>query len=187
MPTPGPHRCLFPSQGDDEEVFLVVRQHWVVLIKQLIIWLLFAFLPVFFDFLAIPAFGNDMGENASSIIGTIKGVYLMLLLGALFTIWTLYYLNFQVVTNERVVDMVQKSVLNHVTSELNLRKIQDVTAEVKGILATFFDYGNVYIQTAGETERFQFDNVPHPHKVAKLVLELYEHLPSVDSGEKGDT
>ena len=48
------------------------------------------------------------------------------------------------------------------------------TAEVKGVLHTLLDYGNVHVQTAGEVERFHFEDIPNPNGVAKMILELAE-------------
>ena len=101
----------------------------------------------------------------------------MLLVVGLFTVWILYYLNAQIITDQRIVDIAQKNVLFHTTSELNLGRVQDVTAEIKGMFGTFFNYGNVYVQTAGEQARFQFDRVPNPDRVAKQILDLFEALP----------
>jgi hypothetical protein len=91
--------------------------------------------------------------------------------------WVLYYLNVNIVTNERVVDITQKSLLHHTIAELHLNRIQDVTAEVHGFFETFLDYGNVHLQTAGETERFVFSRVANPTKISKMILDLYEQLP----------
>jgi hypothetical protein len=37
---------------------------------------------------------------------------------------------------------------------------------------TFLDFGNVFIQTAGEKTRFVFKNVPHPERVKETIIEL---------------
>ena len=101
----------------------------------------------------------------------------MFLFLGLLTIWVIYYLNVHIITNERVVDITQPGILHHTISELHLSRVQDATAEIKGFLHTFLDYGNVYLQTAGETERFVFSEIPNPTKVEKLILDLYEQLP----------
>jgi len=90
----------------------------------------------------------------------------------------MYYLNIQIITNQRVVDITQHSLVHHMISELHLSRIEDVTAEVSGVLGTFLDYGDVFVQTAGETERFVFHNVANPQRIEKIILDLYEQLPS---------
>lgn len=170
-------KVLFPGQQADEEIYLVTRQHWLVMASQFAVWFIFVILLVVFDFLTGPNFPFLEESPARQTITLLKLIYVMFLVAGLFSIWILYYLNMQVVTNQRIVDITQKNFLNHTTSELNLSRIQDVTAEIRGFLGTFFNYGNIYVQTAGETARFEFNNVPDPHKIAKLILDLYEKFP----------
>jgi hypothetical protein len=97
----------------------------------------------------------------------------MFLLVGLFIIFVLYYLNIHVVTNIRIVDIDQTGLFNHTVSELRLEKIEDVTSETKGVLGTLFNFGTVYVQTAGAKERFEFENIPDPAMVSKMILDLY--------------
>ena len=83
-----------------------------------------------------------------------------------------YRLDTWIITNERIIDMQQLGLFDRVISELNINKVQDVTAEVHGQIQTFLDYGNVYIQTAGVQERFIFYSVPHPEEVARLIIQV---------------
>lgn len=170
-------RALFPGQQPDEKIYLIVRQHWVVLAKQIAVWLLFVAILLGLDNYLVPTFPVLQQPPFDQILNVIRGVYLMFLITGLFSIWILYYLNYQIITNERIVDVTQKNLLNHTVSEFHLGRTQDVTAQVKGLLGNFFDYGNVYVQTAGETDRFEFDRIPHPQEVEKLILDLYERLP----------
>ena len=171
-------RYFFPGQQPSEQIFLVTRRHWLVLFREVIVWVLFAAIPLIFDAFVLPEFEFLRGSPAEEIINLIKTLYMMFLVAALFSIWILYYLNYQIVTNERIVDVTQKNLLHHTTSELSLGRLQDVTAEVRGVFGNLFNYGNVYVQTAGETARFEFDRVPNPHAVTKLILDLYERLPA---------
>ena len=98
--------------------------------------------------------------------------FLILTALGLLIVWTMYYLNVQMVTNERIIDINQKSIIHHETTEFSLGKVQDVTTEINGVLANFFGYGNVFVQTAGTEQNFTFDHVASPHKIAKTVLAL---------------
>ena len=154
---------LFPGQQPDEKILLVTRRHWFILLRDVVIVLALALLPMFLP--------------DTPFMNLLQAVLFMFLLAALLTILVLYYLNMQVVTNVRIVDITQKNLLNHEVSELRLERVQDVTAEIKGIFGTLLNFGHVYVQTAGEMERFEFDNVPDPEAVAKLILGLTDHLP----------
>jgi hypothetical protein len=101
-------------------------------------------------------------------------VYTLFLVLSLFLIFVFYYLSIQVITSIRVVDITQEGLFSHTVSELHIDKIEDATSQVNGVFGTIFNYGDVYVQTAGAAERFVFDNVPNPATIEKLVLDLYE-------------
>lgn len=170
-------KVWFPGQQEHEKIYLVTRRHPIVLAKEIGVWLVFVALLLLVDAYLVPAFPVLETEPYLEIVNLIKSLYLMFLVGGLFSLWILYYLNYQIITNERIVDVTQKGLLHHTTSELHLGRIQDVTAEVRGILGNLFNYGNVHVQTAGEASRFEFDRVPNPHSINKLILDLYEQLP----------
>ncbi len=168
---------LFPGQQENEEISLVVRQHWMVFFMRFLAWLLFAaFLPL--SDWAIVNFAPGLSNDPyASYVSLIQNIYLMFLVLGLFILWIIYYLNIQIITDQRIVDITQNSLISHTISELHLSNIEDVTAEITGVFGTFLDYGNVYVQTAGETERFVFVKVPDPAGIEKLILDLYEKLP----------
>ncbi len=167
------HR-LFPSQLDNETIYLVVREHWVRLALKLLVWLVLAF--VLFTLKVYGAsFAPGLFEGSNLNVTTLfMQVYTMLLLLSLFIICLLYYLNIQVITNLRVVDIDQIGLFAHTVAELHIDKIEDVTSQTEGILGTMFNYGEVFVQTAGTKERFVFENVPNPGGIEKLMLDLYE-------------
>jgi hypothetical protein len=165
---------LFPSQLDTETIFLVVREHWARLVLKLLVWLILALALVLFEKDGPNFAPNLFSGSAAPITAIFTQVYTMFLVLALLIIWIMYYLNIQVITSLRIVDISQDGLFSHTVSELHIDKIEDVTSEVAGIFGTIFDYGMVYIQTAGKTERFEFSNVPHPSKIEKIVLNLYE-------------
>lgn len=170
-------RPLFPGQQPGEKIHRVTRQHWVVLAKHIAVWLIFAALLLLYDGYFSQEYEFLQTVEAQRIAGVIKSLYLLYLVAGLFTIWILYYLNYQVITNKRLVDVDQKGLLFHASTEMHLSQIEDVTSEIKGILGNLFNYGTVYVQTAGARAMFEIDNVPNPKAIAQLILDLYEQVP----------
>jgi hypothetical protein len=177
---------LFPGQQANEKIHLTLRQHWAIFALHLFVWMIFAGILVVVDVVITNYAPNLRQPPYGNVVSVIETLYLMFLILGLLIMWILYYLNVHFVTNERVVDIEQKSLLQHTISELHLNRIQDVTAEVHGFWETFLDFGDVYIQTAGETERFVFKRVANPTRVAKIVLDLYEQL-SPEEKQKGQS
>lgn len=176
---------LFPSQAEDEKIHIVVRQHWVVLLKKFLIWFIFAAGLVLFRQFGqtyLPGlFEGDLGK----VTKLFMQVYTLFLALSLFLIWLIYYLNVQIITDRRIVDVDQVGLFFHEVSELHIENIEDVTSDVSGILGNIFNYGMVYVQTAGSRERFEFDQVPNPGQINKLLLDLYEKLPRHERVHKG--
>lgn len=168
---------LFPGQQENEKIYMILRPHWMIFFLRFLAWLIFAAILVLVNWLIQKYAPNLLAAPYVEYVNLVKSVYLLFLILGLLILWTMYYLNMQIITNERIVDITQRSLLHRTISELHLDSTEDVTAEVKGVLGTFLDYGNVYIQTAAETERFVLDHVPNPAKVEKLILDLYEALP----------
>jgi hypothetical protein len=137
---------------------------------------------LFFGLLAFQAYVPDLApglfvDTPGKIVQLLSQVYVLTLIVAAFLVWVLYYLNIQIVTNIRIVDIDQYSLFHRTISELHINQIEDVTSETKGVIATIFQFGYVFVQTAGTRERFEFDRVARPEEIEKLILELYEKRP----------
>lgn len=169
-----PYEKLFPSQQPNEKILIIVREHWFRLTFKVFTIFILSLLPVVLKMFL----GNidlfQRSSTANAIVQTGISVYYLALLVALFVIFVLYYLNIHVVSEERVVDIDQVGILFHQVSELNIETVEDVTSQTAGLFGNVLNYGTVFVQTAGARERFQFDNVPHPEKIASVILELYE-------------
>jgi hypothetical protein len=170
-------KTLFPGQQADEKICLVLREHWAVLLAKVGLWFVMLVLYLVYDYALLYYAPEYIPAAYLPLLEVLRIIYLMFLSLGLFIIFTLYYLHSHIITNERIVTIEQRSLLHHTISELHLNQIQDVTAEVHGLPENLLDFGDVFIQTAGETERFLFHNVPNPTRVTKLILDLYEQVP----------
>jgi len=88
-----------------------------------------------------------------------------------FLIWIDYYFDVWIITTERVINVEQKGMFSRRVSELSYAKVQDITTEVLGFLPSMLNYGDVYVQTAGEQERFVFRTVSDPYHIKNIIAE----------------
>ncbi|MBI4053865.1 MAG: PH domain-containing protein [Candidatus Doudnabacteria bacterium] len=167
---------FFSDLHTQEEVYLVVRKHWIIPCLKVVFWLILLALLAAGEIFLKTNYPFFTEPNPARIVALIRTAVLMTAVLGLFMTWIMYYLNVQIITNERIVDINQKSMLHHQTSELNLDRLQDVLTQVKGPLANFFNFGDVTVQTAGEAQNFVFNQAANPHQVAKIILELYEKI-----------
>lgn len=170
MPFNNPYH--FSGQKADEQIMLVVRRHWFDIFKSLFPIIAVGFF-LFFSYFFLPIYIPILAQTGfSRIFLFLENLAWMVIFIVFFLTWVDAYFDVWVVTTKRIVNAEQKGLFSRSVSELELDKIQDVTMEVLGIIPTFLNYGNVYVQTAGEHERFIFADVPDPYRIKDLIMSL---------------
>ncbi|MEY4744341.1 MAG: hypothetical protein RL272_286 [Candidatus Parcubacteria bacterium] len=167
----------------DEKIVFQMRSHWITFLGEIVLVLVLALLPV-------GLYVVFQGVWPSLLVGTMSKPILVLMTSAFYLmIWVFfitkfidYYLDVYLVTTDRVLDVSQQGMFARTVAELDLARVQDVTSEVRGVLRSILNFGNVYIQTAGEKERFIFEDVTRPDEIRKRLLELVE----ADRKRQGD-
>ncbi len=84
----------------------------------------------------------------------------------------LYILTVAVVTNKRIIRIDQKAFFIYERNEMELDKIQDISVNIQGIFATFLDFGDLQVQTAGTIVKFTFPQLPNPQKIKDIIMGL---------------
>jgi len=181
-------RDHIPTQEDGEKVLLILRRHWFIFFRSIVLFLFLSILPLGIYFF-IKAFAPDFfSSQLTQIIFILffSAYYLMDLL-LFFNNFVNYYLDVWIVTNKRILNIEQKALFNRTVSEEKISRIQDITSVVKGIIPTLLDFGDVDVQNASARERFVFEQVPHPSEVRKEIIEFLKanrHLEDPLDSEK---
>ncbi|MFA4880276.1 MAG: PH domain-containing protein [Candidatus Doudnabacteria bacterium] len=169
----------FRGRQPDETVILLTRRHWIRLFGPLFVLALFALIPFWVYFLIA---ASGWYEIFSSVYWFLAAVYLFILWMIAFYNIMIYTLNTVIVTNKRVIENEQKGFFKYNLNELKLYNIQDISIKMFGILATFLNYGDIEIESAGaEQDKFYFNALPHPQKIKKVIMDLvarFHHPPN---------
>lgn len=161
-----PERADFYNKDPEERVILLLRKHPITNLK----WITTAFVLFVVPFFAtaLPFFSAmPFGFRIISVIcwylATFAFVFEKLLS------W-FYHIN--IITDERIFDIDFIHLTYREITDAEIDQIQDVTVEVGGVFRTVLNYGNVLIQTAAEIPQIEFEAVPEPDKVARILREL---------------
>lgn len=162
----------FESQEDQEEIILLLRQHPITNLP----WIAGAVLMLFAPGVIFPllAFLNPFPDLPLSYHFVFTLFWYCLTFSVVFINYLHWFFNVYLVTNERVVDVDFHNLVYRQLSSTRVSKIQDVTYKVNGVIRSLIDYGDVFIQTAGTEENFDFEAVPQPQLVVKKISELVE-------------
>ncbi|MFA6110591.1 MAG: hypothetical protein WDA75_17650 [Candidatus Latescibacterota bacterium] len=168
-----PRDIRFETQEKNEEVMLFLRQHIIVLIPKLIL----AFIMFFVPFLLFPLLVQFLQSpieipSGYIVVGTL--FWYVALFGYLLAVFIHWHFNIFIVTNQRIIDIDFLYLLYKKFAETRIAQVQDISFRTGGIMATFFNYGDVLIQTASELPNFVFEKVPKPSEVVHVISELTE-------------
>lgn len=154
----------------DEHIIFEIRKHWFVLAKQ-VTFAFFAFFmpPVLYAIVSILPIELITPGNGIILFLFFYGVWLLITLMVTFVFWTDYYLDVWVITNKNLIDIEQKGLFNREIATMQLSKIQDVTSEQRGIIASLLNFGDLHVQTAGNEREFVIRSVNTPDILRKQL------------------
>lgn len=167
-----------------ENIIIKARKHWFIFAIEAIFIGIMAFAPWFFAEWLIPFFEStfsfiELGQNVdpdmlSTALTLAYVTWLLILWIFLFVLWTDYYLDVWVVTNKRIFDIEQFGLFRRGVSVFRLNRIQDLTIETHGLIATVLGFGDIHVQTAGADEDFIMKGIRNPVRIKRIIHKAHE-------------
>lgn len=165
-------KIIHSTSSTKEKTYAVLHRHWFDLASRFILIVVFLVFITWCTFYAVAYLSlNGDTELVPVVYFLTSFLYLIAWIYSFF-IWVDYFLDIWVITSARVINVEQKGFFARNTSELDYAHVQDVTSEIQGIIQTLFNYGDVYVQTAGSEGKFMFRHVATPEKIKTLVMHL---------------
>ena len=161
-----PKNVHFDVQDTEEKILLLLRRHFVTNIPWIVSVVIALFAPILATF--IPAF--LLLPVRYQLVGSL--VWYLVVFGFSLEQFLSWYFHVYIVTDERIIDYDFYSILHKRVSKAKIDRIEDVTYQMGGVLQSMFHYGDVFVQTAGEQRELDFESVPRPELVGKLLNEL---------------
>jgi hypothetical protein len=166
---------------DDEDLLAEIRKHPVGVVGISIVGILIAFIiGASTILLAVSLNSAAVDVGGGGLVQTLLvagGVILALLALAATAIAVVIYRSSVVfVTNEKIAEVAYLSIFNRKVTQLGVGNVEDVTVQQKGILSHIFDYGNITVETAGESENCSFTMTPHPNFYSRIIIEAHEEF-----------
>lgn len=158
-----PHVFKFQEQQSEEEIILVMRPHWFTNVSWIITTIFMLLVPTLIRFIPVWS-GVPLRYQMLGIL-----FWYMITLAFALEKFLSWYFDVYIITDERIVDIEFKNLLDKKFSEAKISLIQDVASNVRGISQTMFNYGDVLIQTASPIPVICFKKVPNPDKVIKVL------------------
>lgn len=166
-----PKGITFENQEENEEVILFIRRHIITNVPWVAITLTLLIVPFFLQAL-LPFLGYEFVPSTYWVIGL--GFYYLVVIGYALLQFTAWFYNVGIVTNIRVVDIDINGITNRNIAAAVVQDIVDVEYSQRGFIQSFFDYGNVHMQTEGLKANFEFLLIPKPAQVSDIISGLMQ-------------
>jgi hypothetical protein len=155
----------FDLQQETEEVLLLIREHPITQVPWVLNSIGLVIILIIVNLLIPPMFSIQQILFFNIFAGSAIFAYAWLN----FLRW---YFEVGIITNERILDIDFKSILYKEVSITNISNIEEIASRSGGYLGALFNYGNIYIKTAGANEDIEFHNAPNPTIIIKLINKL---------------
>jgi len=179
---------MFFRLKPEEKIIISLRRHWFVLTLVLFRVIILFFLPFLAWF--VISFQVDITDPiAKAVFWLISSLWWLFCWAGLAAAWINYYLDYWIVTNQRIISTYQKGLFRREVSELSFSKVQDLTVDVKGIIKTFINYGRLEVRTAGTFEEgqnpniFVFEDIPKPYEVQNTLSSIHQDFVKRINGQ----
>ncbi len=167
-----PEHISFFEQDADENIVLFLRRHWFTNVGWIVTALLLILLPFFLATLsAYAVFQLPISIPLNILQGALL-LWYMIIFSYILESFLSWYFNIYIVTNKHLVQVQFDSLLSRKVIQSQLEDIQGVSAGIKGIFGSLFNFGDVHIETAAYHENILFTKVPFPDIVANTIEEL---------------
>jgi membrane protein YdbS with pleckstrin-like domain len=161
-----PDRVKFINRDPKEKVVLLLRKHpitnlgWVLLTFAMVVAPAFITIFEFFELLPM----------SYQIIFVL--IWYLITSAFAFEEFLSWFFHVNIITDERIIEVDFVNLFYREITDANIDQIQDVTVEVGGGIRTLMNFGDIVIQTASQIPKIDFEDIPEPDKVAKILREL---------------
>ena len=169
--------CIGMPLESNEELYLVIRKHWIILVET---WLLLLTLWVLCG--GIYFIGNFARIPIAFTLMTMIGM-LMVGIQYIFVHWVNNELDILIVTNRRIIAYDQVKFLDRKMSQTTIDLVQEVNASTSWLIGNLLHYGNMMVRTASDTSTnvsdFNMTHISNPIETSRKIhsfIDEYRHL-----------
>lgn len=167
-----PLGICFKNQEEDEKILLFLRRHFITNISWIFLSTIFLLLPIIIFFLNLIPMFPFLSSLPGQFIFAITFFYYLIIFNYILVNFITWFFESSLVTQKRIVDIDFSDLVYHDVAVTKLNLVEDVNYTQTGFLRTFFNYGDTFVQTAGEQNHFDFLAIPDPGKAVNIIQDL---------------
>jgi hypothetical protein len=161
----------FSDKDEQEKIILFIRRSFITNIHWIFLGIVFLIIPLFLGSI-LRFFPNPLPFLPQKFYFFLIAFYYLVVATYWFINFISWYFNISLVTDRRVIDIDFSSLVYKDVAATKMNLVQDVSFSQVGAIRTFFDYGDVLVQTAGTLDNFIFESAPQPSNIVHITEDL---------------
>lgn len=165
----------FKGQYKNEHVITFFRRHWITLLPEIIMVVLFIFVIIFLAIMFGPIAYNPTFKPfflAAIVIGVPLATYFMHIV---FLEFIKHFMQMVIITNYRIVEVKKTIFIKDNEDTLFLENIQDVKKQQNGLWKNIFGFGElVIVMSSSDLKTISF--VPNPNYHFRLISRIKQEF-----------
>ena len=150
------------------------RRHWFVVFSEVVAMFFMLLVPAIAFFLISNSGVINIRGNTVHLALALESMWALFVWLMFSKFWVNYYLDVWVITGKRLIDIEQKGFFHREVSTLNFENIEDISVVIKGIIPSFFKFGEIRVQTAAEAREFVMKMAADPTNIKNNLLRLID-------------
>lgn len=118
--------------------------------------------------------GGTPPSNIIAIATIVIVILLLLIIAGTIIATKVYYQNYLVLTDQKVIVVHTFSVIDRKVAKLSIGDVQDMAVVQSTLWSRLFNYGKLTIETSGEQANMKMGMIKNPFEVSKAITNMHE-------------
>lgn len=162
----------FVQQEPDEKILLFLRRHFITNSPWIFIAIVLIFVPLFIFIFRVDLQILEILSLPALFTVIFTTLYYLIVFSYVFVNFINWFYNVLLVTQKRIVDVDYSDIVIHNIAFTKLTHVQEVNYTQTGFIRSLFNFGDVFIHTAGPEVNLEGLSVPQPRRAAQIIANL---------------
>ena len=154
-----------------ETVKLFVRRHVITNLPWIVTTIVLLLIPVLIQIL-LTLTATPLPPLPNNFITIFLLFYYLITFTYAFISFLDWFYNIIIITNTEIIDIDYADVIYHDVAATNVNLVEDVNYTQVGFIRGLFNFGDVFVQTAGGKENIEALAIPQPARIARIILDF---------------
>ncbi|MBP9718923.1 MAG: hypothetical protein KBD46_00445 [Candidatus Levybacteria bacterium] len=166
-----PKTLILEGKNVAGQIKLFVRRHIITNVPWIFTTLVLLLIPFLIQIL-LTITNTPLTNLPQNFIMIFLLFYYLISFTYAFVNFINWFYNIIIITNTEIIDIDYSDVIYHDVAATNVNLIEDVNYTQLGFIRGLFNFGDLFVQTAGGKENIEALAIPKPASIARLILDF---------------